>query len=626
MEAAKRPQKAVLIGGGKASREILELVVSGKLKVFSLEIMAVVDPNLDAPGVIYADEHYWPTLQSIEEALHLPGLEVVIELTNDPRVTEQLYRQVPKGVRIIDHMTARLFWDIFEFDQQLVAQFKEKQQLQKQVETERKNLQQILDSLPHVVMVVDPDLRITWSNRRFNQVTGLATAQAVGEHCYKAFCRKLDRYEIGEDLCPCRKVMKTGEQVTLTKERISGGIKRYYEITASPIKDENGKIVQIVETSQEITTLKEMIQTTQEQQQLFENFMQTASDFFAIKDMQGRYLVINNSFAQFFGKTPSEFIGRDDQEVLPQDIALMMEYGDQQVKRLQADLCYTDTFLHQGKECTLLTTRFPLRDYEGTMTGVCSISRDVTEERRLQNQLLQSERLAAVGRAIGGLAHDIKNILNGLQGGQYVLDYGVENEDIGDIKKGKRMLERNISRISDMIRNMLAYSKDRKPVFTLVNPRDLVSELCETVSANLDDHGITFICDNHCLDQELYLDGTQLYRVLTNFVSNAIDACNEKVYTDEDGPIITISACPDTHEQRNLMITVMDNGIGMTEKVKKQMFEGFFSTKGSRGTGFGMPVSRKLVQEMGGRMEVESEFGKGTTLRVILPAHTEKPT
>ncbi len=623
----KKPIKAVIIGGGRAGQAILELVASKRLTVFDLEILAVVDLDLKAPGAQYADEHWWPTLDSMEEALQLPGLELVVELTGDPQMVSKLYQLVPEGVEVMSHNIARIFWEVFEYDRALVKEYLQRRKLQKQMDHERRELQNILNAIPDVIMVVDTNLSITWANQRFADVTGVPLSEAKGRTCHSTFCGKLAQEDFGPHACPCRRAIKTRQTVKVeTQRKISDDNVRTYQITASPIFDEHGKLTHVVEVSREVTAFKQLVQLSDQQQRLFQELIEAASDFVSIKDNKGHYMVMNPAFAAFFGKEPRDFMGRRDEEVLPGEVADTLEQNDAQVRETKSHLCQTERLVLDDKEHILLSTRFPLWNHEHQMNGLCQISRDVTEERKLHEELVKAERLAAVGNAVGGLAHDIKNILNGFEGGQYVLDFGLDVEDMDEIRKGKRMIERNIQRVSAMIRNMLAYSKDRTPVMEAHAPDALLQELAEQMRPTVEEHGIEFACDTEDSPRSIHMDNMMVYRVLMNLLSNAVDACNEKSYDsdeeeggEEENPRIEIKG-RFVDESKTYVITLTDNGIGMTDAVKKRIFQGFFSTKGSRGTGFGMPVSVKLLQEMGGSLSLDSKYGKGTTFTVTLPA------
>ncbi len=610
--------KSVIIGGGKAARAILELVSSKKLTVFDLEILCVVDPNPNAPGTLFANEHWWPTLDSIEEALQLPDLQMVIELTGDNKVLADLYKWVPEGVRVMDHLTARIFWDVYEYDRAFVREMNAKAALQKQLEKERQQLQNILNSLPDVVMVVNMDQKIEWANEKFAKVTGTNCLEARGRKCWETFCKHPKPDDTPQTPCACRRVMTTGKPVVLhTSRYVDEFDTKHYQITANPIFDENGKMVQVVETSRDITHLIKLQRETERSEKLFRQLIDTAQEFIWIKDMDGAYTVINQTAAMFFGKSPKEILGHYDEDFLPQDVAEVFSAGYKQVLESKTHLCFTETIRLNDNENTLLTCRFPLLDVNGDVTGICTIARDVTEEKRLEKKLLRSERLAAVGKAVGGLAHDIKNILNGFQGAEYVLDYGMEIGDMDEVRKGMRIVSRNIERVSMMVQNMLAYAKDRKPTLQRVTPHKMIEEICESMTPTLTEAGIVLEC-SAVEGENILLDTTLIHRVLLNLVSNAVDACNEKIYAENEQPAIRIMA--DWLDQDTYTIDVSDNGVGMTEKVKQHLFQQFFSTKGSRGTGFGLSVSQKLVGEMGGELDVESTYGEGTTMRIKLPS------
>ena len=128
--------KTVFIGGGQGCREVLEMAVQGRLRVLALDILAVVDVDPEAPGMVFARQQGWPTLERIEPALAIEGLELVIELTGSDAVAERIYQHLPSGVRMMDHVMARVFWNL---------------------EQATVELQEILDTIPDVVLVLDPE-------------------------------------------------------------------------------------------------------------------------------------------------------------------------------------------------------------------------------------------------------------------------------------------------------------------------------------------------------------------------------------------------------------------------------------------------------------------------------------
>lgn len=235
---------------------------------------------------------------------------------------------------------------------------------------------------------------------------------------------------------------------------------------------------------------------------------------------------------------------------------------------------------------------------------------------RMQKELLQAERLAATGETVAGLAHAIKNILGGLKGGRYLVNQGFELNEIKYLKEGWAMVERNIEKISGLTKDLLTFCREREPEREPVNPNDLIRELVTLFQSQCRQQGVLLTLD---LDEEMGtvdLDPKGILEVLTNLAGNALDACTLGEGTIQKPEIIIRS---NRLPGKKILLEVKDNGMGIDQEVGQKLFTIFFSTKGSRGTGLGLLLSRKIVQEHGGEILFNSEPRKGSVFQVILP-------
>jgi two-component system, NtrC family, sensor kinase len=252
--------------------------------------------------------------------------------------------------------------------------------------------------------------------------------------------------------------------------------------------------------------------------------------------------------------------------------------------------------------------------------GAVVFFQDLREIKHLQRELVSSERLAAVGQTVAGLAHGIKNILHGLKGGRYLVDVGISRKDDLKLRKGWEMIKRAIDRTSNLVMDMLSYSKEREPQFEKCLPNAIAAEVCDLVRERAEQERIKLVMDFDPAIGAVRMDPHTLHTVLLNLVSNAVDACLFDENTSKKWRVAVRTAA----EPRNLIrFEVSDNGTGMNDEVKEKMFTSFYSTKGHRGTGLGLLVTHKLVEEHGGRIEVETQLGQGTTARVWLPYREE---
>ncbi|WP_444550860.1 GAF domain-containing sensor histidine kinase [Candidatus Magnetomonas plexicatena] len=233
---------------------------------------------------------------------------------------------------------------------------------------------------------------------------------------------------------------------------------------------------------------------------------------------------------------------------------------------------------------------------------------------QLIEESLQAERMASIGQAITGISHCVKNMLNGLKGGLYILNSEIKKLDATSGLKGYNMLEKNISRLTDLVNDMLTYSKDRHPEYTSANVNDIAESIVHLMEGKAQELGLKIVFQPGDRMQDIRIDQKGIYRSVLNLVSNALEASAHK----KDATVeITTKDCG-----KEILIGIKDEGCGMDKKTLENIFKPFFSTKGSKGTGLGLSVTQKIVSENGGRIEVLSEIGKGSTFNIYLPNRT----
>jgi len=245
------------------------------------------------------------------------------------------------------------------------------------------------------------------------------------------------------------------------------------------------------------------------------------------------------------------------------------------------------------------------------MTAIGAQTGLALENAELYQQGLQGARLAAVGETVASLSHSIRNILQAIRGGGEVVELGLRKSDINIVRNGWDILSRNLDRIYQLTMNMLAFSKQRKPEFEMVHVPALMKELIALVQPLCDKRGIALIAD---LDEDMPpipADSGGLHQATMNLLSNAIDAVQP-----ETG-VITLN-CHYDPTREMAVISVSDNGPGIPEETRNRLFMPFFSTKGQRGTGLGLAVTRKIIDEHSGSISVDTAPGHGATFTLRL--------
>jgi two-component system NtrC family sensor kinase len=343
----------------------------------------------------------------------------------------------------------------------------------------------------------------------------------------------------------------------------------------------------------------------------------TSNDAIIATDEQGTVVIYNQGAENIFGYPRSEIIRKVSIEYLyPQE--LVSEFGAGLKKGVQVDLSNWREVSIVAKDGEAVPTRFSgsILFAESEVVGSVGFFQDLREIKRLQEELITSERLAATGQTVASLAHYIKNILNGLKGGTYVLNVALDRNNTDKIKDGWAMIERNVGRISELVLDLLAYSKERKPEPENCFPNEIAEEVCALMDGPASEHDIEIIRKADPRIGEAFMDPRVIHRSLLNLVSNAIDACIFDSTTKKGWRVTVKTAMEKDHMIR---FQVADNGVGMDDKTKENLFAAPFSTKGERGTGLGLLVTEKIVKESGGVINVTSELGKGTSFTIRLP-------
>lgn len=281
---------------------------------------------------------------------------------------------------------------------------------------------------------------------------------------------------------------------------------------------------------------------------------------------------------------------------------------------------YVDTAVPSPQDPAVTGARFG-DDHLKLMMAVGHQAALAVEDTTYYSAMVQSERLAAIGQTIAAVSHHIKNILQGIRGGGYLVEMGLDSGEASMIRKGWDIVTRNQNKISSLVLDMLSYSKDRRPMLAPTPLADLLAEVVETVRQRADEAGIRIELDIPAALPPLRLDAEGLSHALLNVVTNALDAVEERRSTplapEEPGHVaIAVEADRDAGRVR---VSVADNGCGIPQEAVAGIFNVFVSTKGAKGTGLGLTVSRKILREHGGDIAVESRPGEGSTFTLDFP-------
>jgi signal transduction histidine kinase len=254
-------------------------------------------------------------------------------------------------------------------------------------------------------------------------------------------------------------------------------------------------------------------------------------------------------------------------------------------------------------------------DHLKLMVAIAHQAALAVEDTRYYSAMVQAERLAAVGQTVATLSHHIKNILQGIRGGSYLIEMGLSEHDESVVSKGWTIVEKNQQKISNLVMDMLTFSKEREPELIPANINRVVRDVVELMHARAAEFNVELRWEPGQPMPDMIFDPESIHRAVLNVITNAIDAASE----NEQAGCVTVRS-EYAEEQAVGRIIVQDNGPGIPPEQRDQLFSPFVSTKKGRGTGLGLPVSQKILSEHDGRILVDSQTGKGSRFTLELPA------
>ncbi|MCK5205645.1 MAG: GHKL domain-containing protein, partial [Desulfobacterales bacterium] len=263
--------------------------------------------------------------------------------------------------------------------------------------------------------------------------------------------------------------------------------------------------------------------------------------------------------------------------------------------------------LANGNKRQMLIQTSPIMGDRGEVEAVIDMATNISQIK------IDQKELVGLGQSIALLSHGIKNILEGLQGGAYIIDEGLTDEDLELVKKGWNIVNKNIFDVTDFVKNILHSSKSHRLRFENVSPGQLVKDSVALFREKGAGLHIRFREQVNPYLPEVSVEIAGVRRVLNNLIWNAMEAC----INDKQKKNHFVSVKTDFYDDDHFMFEITDNGIGMDQATRQKIFDEFFSTKGSGGTGLGLAVVDKIVSMHGGKIEVTSTQGKGTKLTVI---------
>jgi len=458
-----------------------------------------------------------------------------------------------------------------------------------------------LNEMPCFVSVHNRDLKVVATNDFYKERLG----DKIGHNSWEVYLGKAaDR-----DECPVGKTFKAGRNQKSNElvECVSGYERPVITHTA-PIRDRNNEVDLVLEMSADIRAIKYLKEELRTTQQRYQQIFDDAPCYIYIQDREYRLTEINRRFREDFGEETGSHcykVYKRRTEPCP-NCPLAKTYMDGELH--QAEMVMTSK---TGEKINVLLWTAPITNAIGKITHVMVMATNTTEIHELQ------DHLSSLGLMIGSISHGVKGLLTGLDAGMYKLDSGFSKDNQEEIEEGLEVTQLVVSRIRSLMLDILYYAKERELKWERVDVLSFADEVAATVGLKIRSQGIHFRRDFDEALGEFEVDTGVVHSALINILENALDACLE----DKSGKSHTI-IFSGSRDGDNIIFDIHDNGLGMDSETQKNMFNIFFSSKETKGTGLGLFISNKIIQQHGGSIKVKSEPGRGSHFRITLPKTT----
>jgi len=522
--------------------------------------------------------------------------------------------------------------------------------------TEEDLLHAFLEHIPDGVYFKDRESRFVRISRSLAARFGLKDpADAIHKTDFDMFSKEHAEQAFADE----QEIIRTGRPILEKEEKETwpDGRENWVLTTKLPLFDGQGKVIGTMGISRDITERKRIEQELEQHRAhleklvaertaelglanellqqdadalrqshlLVHSIMEGVNEVIFVKDLQGRYVMINTPGAQMIGHSVADVIGKTDFDVFPRETAEAVNAVDLEIIRTGKTHTYEVPMTIGSGVRVFLATKGPHFGPKGEIIGIVGVSLDVTERRQLEQQMQQAQKMEAIGTLSGGIAHDFNNILTVIKG--YT---GMLLDSLHD--QGERALVSHIDqaadRASSLTRQLLAYSRRQVLQPRVVNLKSLIGNVNTMLQRMIgEDIQMRTVAGSDL--GSVKADPGQIEQVIMNLAVNARDAMPkggslilETMNVDLDDTYA--QEHPGTLPGRYVMLAVSDTGEGIDAETRSHIFEPFFTTKGvGRGTGLGLSTVYGIVKQSGGSIEVYSEIGQGTTFKIYLPRFEE---
>jgi PAS domain S-box-containing protein len=489
----------------------------------------------------------------------------------------------------------------------------------KKVRENEERLKAILNNLSDMAWLKGKNSDFTLVNRPFCEACGLSAGEIIGKKAHEVWPDSMAQQILKDDAT----ILRTGQ--SLKREQIinhhsKGKIR--LEIVKKPLTGLNGEISGIVGTASDITARYEY----EDRLKKYERIVATSIDMMALVNREYRYEAANNSYLEAHGLNEEEIVGSTVAEIKGEKVFenTIKHYMD---KAFQGEVVsFQNEFMYKGIGRRYIeTSYFPHKNDQGDTVSIVIHIRDLTDKKQMEQRLIQSEKMEAIGTLAGGIAHDFNNILSGIIGYAQLGKININkpeklNRHLDQILKGA-------GRAGDLVRQILTFSRqydyEKQPLEIGI----IIKEALKLIRASIP--SFIEIRENIVSESLILADPSQIHQIIMNLCTNAYHAMQEtkgclslslKDLEIAEGSDLTDRFNTYIPPGKYIELEVSDTGQGIDEQVLEKVFDPYFTTKEmGKGTGLGLALVHGIVEEHSGFIQVESSPGHGSVFRIFFP-------
>ena len=352
----------------------------------------------------------------------------------------------------------------------------------------------------------------------------------------------------------------------------------------------------------------------------YERIVSTSQDLMALVNRNYVIEAANESLLKAHNKPRKEVVGRTVPEVMGERVFREKIQSRIDLALTGQTVHFRDSFDFAGFGHEIIdVTYFPMSDDTGKVEGVVFNARDITETRKLEEQLIQSQKIESIGTLAGGVAHEINNPINGIMNYAQLIIDGMETEN--PASEFAQEIINETERIAEIVRNLLTFARHEKQAHSPAQFSNIVTSVLSLIQTVMRHDQIDLHVEISEDLPKIKCRSQQIQQVLMNLMTNARDALNERYPGYDPEKRLRVSARPvDKAGRKFIRTTVEDFGTGISPEIRERIFDPFFTSKPKEsGTGLGLSISYGIVKDHGGELTVESEPGRYTRFHMDLP-------